>query len=450
METIETTFERYAAYKDSGVEWLGEIPEHWEVVAIKRVLAIPITDGPHTTPELIEEGIPFISAESIKNGKIDFSKKRGFISEKNHLLFSKKYNPQLWDIYMVKSGATTGNTAIVETNKTFSIWSPLAVFRANKQKVSPRYLNLFLQSSTFKISVELSWSFGTQQNIGMGILSNLPMSVPPLSEQTRIAEFLDRKTAQIDQAIAQKERLIELLKERRQVMIHQAVTCGLNPNVPLKDSGIEWIGEIPEHWEVKKLKYLSSKISKGTTPSTIGKEMVDEGIKFLKAENITENGISDEPKFYIDEDTNRILRRSALQVDDILFVIAGATIGKTAVLTKKHAPCNTNQAVCFIRPNYACHPHIISELLQSDYIKQIINMNSVVSAQPNISMEEVGNFPLPISINKTEQLMILNYINEMRSLYSNIMGNYKSQIQKLQELKATLINSAVTGKIKVS
>ena len=210
--------------KDSGVSWIGEIPEHWEVAAVKYVLEIPITDGPHTTPQLYDIGIPFISAEAIKNGIIDFKKKRGFISEKDYELFSLKYEPKRNDIFMVKSGATTGNIAMVNTNKKFSIWSPLAVFRTINDRMSPKFLYNFLESQAFKKGVELSWSFGTQQNIGMGVLSNLPISIPPLSEQKEIAEHIERASAKIETAIGLKEQEIEKLQEYKSSLINSCVT----------------------------------------------------------------------------------------------------------------------------------------------------------------------------------------------------------------------------------
>ena len=210
--------------KDSGISWLGNIPKHWGKFAIKYCLAIPITDGPHTTPTLIESGIPFISAEAIKNNKIDFSKKRGFISLVDHQLFCMKYKPQLFDIYMVKSGATTGNIAIVETEDEFSIWSPLAVFRANQNIIRYKFLFYFLQSFSFRKGVELSWSFGTQQNIGMGVLSNLPIAIPPLTDQKIIVKELDVITQNIDKSIQLKLNEIEKLKEYKRSLINDAVT----------------------------------------------------------------------------------------------------------------------------------------------------------------------------------------------------------------------------------
>ncbi|UAB80051.1 restriction endonuclease subunit S [Marixanthomonas sp. SCSIO 43207] len=210
--------------KDAGVEWIGEIPEHWEVASVKYILEIPITDGPHTTPQLYEVGIPFISAEAIKNGKIDFNKKRGFISEKDHQLFCLKYKPKRNDIYMVKSGATTGNIAMVNTDEEFSIWSPLAVFRTNNDRMLPSFLYNFLESQAFKKGVELSWSFGTQQNIGMGVLSNLPISIPPLSEQKEIANYIETASAKIENAINLKEQEISKLQEYKSSLINSVVT----------------------------------------------------------------------------------------------------------------------------------------------------------------------------------------------------------------------------------
>ncbi|WP_272687221.1 restriction endonuclease subunit S [Providencia sp. PROV149] len=210
--------------KDSGVDWIGKIPAHWGCTAVKRLLDIPITDGPHTTPQLHDEGIPFISAEAIKGGEINFDKKRGYINEKDYLLFSNKYTPKVNDIYMVKSGATTGRVAIVRTEMKFTIWSPLAVFRVDKNKLNPLYLYYFLQSYSFLKGVELSWSFGTQQNIGMGVLGNLFALAPPLEEQQLIVNSIEPHFREIDIASEQVYQQIEKLKEYKTTLINSAVT----------------------------------------------------------------------------------------------------------------------------------------------------------------------------------------------------------------------------------
>lgn len=223
------SFPTYPKYKDSGVEWLGTVPEHWEVQPIKHIVSIPVTDGPHETPEFIDEGIPFVSAEAVSSGVIDFSKIRGFIAESDHRRYCQKYKPQYNDIYMVKSGASTGTTTIVETDCDFSIWSPLAAIRCGARAL-PRFALNFLRSRNFQEGVTLNWSFGTQQNIGMNVIENLAITVPPLPEQLAIASFLDRETSKIDALVAEQRKLIELLKEKRQAVISHAVTKGLNPD----------------------------------------------------------------------------------------------------------------------------------------------------------------------------------------------------------------------------
>lgn len=183
-----------ARMKDSGIEWIGEIPEGWEVVKLKRNVSTPVTDGPHETPTLVDVGIPFASAEAIKNSKIDFNYVRGYITLEDHEKYSKKCKPKKNDILLIKSGATTGELAIVETDKEFNIWSPLALIRTDENYGVPKYNFYFLKSEAFKISVVLNWNYGTQQNIGMKVIENLYIVRPPLPEQQAIAGYLDRKT----------------------------------------------------------------------------------------------------------------------------------------------------------------------------------------------------------------------------------------------------------------
>lgn len=223
-EAVTKGLDKNVELKESGVKWIGKIPKHWDCSAIKRVTTIPVTDGPHETPELVDNGIPFISAESIKNNKIDFNKKRGFISLEEHERFCKKYKPKKGDIYMIKSGATTGNVAFVETDEEFSIWSPLAVIRVNPKLLEVKFTFYFMLSQRFFESVQLSWSMGTQQNIGMNVISNLLLTIPPKSEQSSIANYLDEKTNKIDAVITTIDKSIAALKELRKTLINDAVT----------------------------------------------------------------------------------------------------------------------------------------------------------------------------------------------------------------------------------
>jgi len=212
-----------AKLKDSGVAWLGMVPERWEVKPLKRRVAVPVTDGPHETPDFFDEGVPFVSAEAVSGGSIDFEKIRGYISRQDHERYSLKYHPMLHDIFMVKSGATTGITAIVETEEEFNIWSPLAVIRCGKDADAYFILN-FMRSRNFREAIELGWSFGTQQNIGMNVVENIPVALPPLPEQRAIADYLDRETGKLDRLTASVEAAIERLSEYRAALITAAVT----------------------------------------------------------------------------------------------------------------------------------------------------------------------------------------------------------------------------------
>ena len=210
--------------KDSGVEWIGEIPRKWNLISLKHLVSTKITDGPHETPEFVDEGIPFLSVESVQDNKLNFNRKRGFITEETHKEYSKKCKPQRDDVFLVKSGSTTGKSTIVETDEEFNIWSPLCIIRSDKSKVTPRFTFTSLQSFYFRRFIELGWSFGTQPNIGMGVIENIRIIVPQLLEQTQIVEYLDEQTQKIDTTIEKETQRIELLKEYRQSLISEVVT----------------------------------------------------------------------------------------------------------------------------------------------------------------------------------------------------------------------------------
>lgn len=209
--------------KDSGVEWLGEVPEHWKVVPLKHLVDTPITDGPHETPNFLDTGVPFISAEAISQGYINFDKKRAYISELDNIKYSKKYSPKKYDIYVVKSGATTGISAIVETDEKFNIWSPLAVIRC-RSEFEPYFTLFAIRSHYFQESIKLYWNYGTQQNIGMSVLENLKVACPPRDEALDISKYLKEINEVNDSLIAKAQKQVALMQERRTALISAAVT----------------------------------------------------------------------------------------------------------------------------------------------------------------------------------------------------------------------------------
>ncbi|WP_257281472.1 restriction endonuclease subunit S [Endozoicomonas sp. ISHI1] len=212
-----------APMKDSGVEWLGEVPEHWKVVSLKHLVSTPIIDGPHESPTRQDEGVPFISAEAISGGTINFDKKWGYISAENHERYSKRYSPQYGDILMVKLGATTGRVALVTTDEMFNIWVPLAIVRTKAAALSKFVFYLF-QSSEVQDAIQLSWTYGTQQTLGLKTLGNLSVPAPSDEEAVAIVEHIESIISAFDLSLQESQHSIELLQERRTALISAVVT----------------------------------------------------------------------------------------------------------------------------------------------------------------------------------------------------------------------------------
>lgn len=209
--------------KDSGIEWIGEIPKEWNQTKLKRFIAIPVIDGPHESPQLFDSGIPYISATSIEKGKINFDLKRGFISERYCDECDKRYKPKRNDILVIKLGASTGQVALVETDLRFNIWVPLAAVRCDN-KTNSKYIYYCFQSLFLLRQMELSWTFGTQQTLGVKAIEQLKFFIPSLNEQSEIVAYLDEKTTAIDSIIEKKEQLISELESYKKSLIYEYVT----------------------------------------------------------------------------------------------------------------------------------------------------------------------------------------------------------------------------------
>ena len=222
------TGQPYPVYKDSGVEWLERVPEHWEVLSLKRWVSTKITDGPHETPDFLSAGVPFLSAEAVCEVGLDFGRQRGFISQKVHEMYCRKCRPQRDDIFMCKSGATTGKVAIVETDDEFSIWSPLALIRVDPRRVMPKLLLRVLQSRYLQGQVRDTWSYGTQPNLSMYAMERLVIALPSLDEQRAILEWLDSLLLGLYKASELARREINLLHEYRTRLIADVVTGKLD------------------------------------------------------------------------------------------------------------------------------------------------------------------------------------------------------------------------------
>ncbi|UTA66515.1 restriction endonuclease subunit S [Emticicia sp. 21SJ11W-3] len=434
----------YTSYKPSNIEWIGEIPSHWRIIPLKYFSIITL--GKMLTID--DKGgfvlKPYLRSQNIQNEKVDVSDvKQMWFSERELQLYLLRKNDLL-----INEGGDVGRTCIWndELNECYiqnsvnrvSIINGLSQYFLYHSIC--HYFTGYYDSSVNRVSIP---------HLTKEKLQNILFVLPPIQEQQAIVNYLDHKTALIDELIIKKERKIELLKEQRSALINHVVTKGLNPDAPMKDSGIDWIGEIPEHWERKKIKQISKIISKGTTPSTVGRELLDEGeVRYLKAENISDNKVMLFPSFFIDNETDKILSRSKLLENDILVVIAGATLGKVAILTKEFIPANTNQAVSFIRLKENHNVKYIWYWLSSSILQQQIWIDAVQSAQPNLSMENLGNFcftfpPL------FEQKDIVKFLDNQTTIIDKSIEIETQKIEKLKEYRQSLISNVVTGKIKV-
>jgi type I restriction enzyme S subunit len=432
------SFPKYEEYKDSGVTWLGEVPNHWELAPLISI-AIECNAS--------NKGMVENNLLSLSYGRIvrkDINTNDGLLPES----FETYQIIEVGDIVLrltdLQNDQRSLRSGLVEERGIItSAYTAIRPLHANSVFIA------YLLRAYDTQKVFYSMGGGLRQSMKFSELRRLPMLLPPLPEQAAIATFLDRETAKIDELVAEQEKLIELLKEKRQAVISHAVTKGLNPDAPMKDSGIEWLGEVPEHWEVKRIKMISSTISKGTTPTTIGADFTDVGVRFIKAENIGGNGqIITEPEFYISAETHQLLSRSSLAAGDVLVVIAGATTGKSTVLDGCLLPANTNQAVSFIRCKDPSLSTFIQAWLSISKIQEVILLTSVQSAQPNLSMEDLGNIPIPIPPHE-EITFLMEFVSSSSIQLEALIAQAQRAINLLKERRSALISAAVTGKIDV-
>ena len=427
--------------KDSGVEWIGEIPADWNVGKTLYALSMPITDGPHETPELFEEGIPFVSAEAVScgNGHIDFEHIRGFISQDFYDECCKKYIPEMHDIYMIKSGATTGKVAKVETEILFTIWSPLAVFRTNPKKCFYEYLYYFIQSDAYQKQIENKWTYGTQQNIGMRTLEKLMICFPSIDQQMNIAGYLDVKCSKIDEIIEKQLSIIEKLKEYKLSIITEAVTSGINPDVEMKDSGSVWFGSIPINWQMNRLKYVFH----------IQKDIAgEEGHTVL---SITQRGIipkdfsNNEGQFANSYANYQLVHKGDFAMNHMDLLTGWVDISKYEGVTSpdyRVFVLNDKNGMC---PEYYLY---MMQMCYSARIFYVLGHGVSGMGRWILQADKFLNFHIPIPP-YDEQKIIADYITDKVNYIEVEIDKRNKLIEKYQEYKKSLIYEVVTGKKEV-
>ncbi|HCG6381801.1 TPA: restriction endonuclease subunit S [Vibrio parahaemolyticus] len=443
-------YKAYPEYKNSGVEWLKEIPIHWDCKKLKFFLN-DLVRGPFGSALKKEffttAGIKVYEQKNCIQNNVALGE--SYISEDTYRDLIR-FAVTNGDLLMSCSGTIGKIVEVTEPYEKGIINQALLIMRINGSVVNKAFFKHIFRSEDVQKQIKDNTQGGAMQNlVATDIFKSVSFTVPSYEEQQKIANFLDHETAKIDTLIDKQEKLIELLKEKRQAVISHAVTKGLNPDAPLKDSGVEWLGEVPEHWGVGRVKDLTKLISKGTTPSTIGGDFIDEGIRFLKGENIGKSMfVNSSPTFYISEEIDAQLSRSRLEENDVLVIIAGATTGKASILTKELLPANTNQAVSFVRPKKSLFAKLIALWLSTDFAQRIIWMGAVQAAQPNLSMEDLGNIPI-VFPPENEIASLLSNIDERLKQFDSLILKATNAIELMKERKTALISAAVTGKIDV-
>nr|WP_308635857.1 restriction endonuclease subunit S [Massilia brevitalea] len=418
----------------------------WEVKALKHCIEIPITDGPHETPEFVDSGMQFISAEAIKNSRIDFERRRGFITNELFFEYSKKCAPRRDDIFMVKSGNTTGTFAIVETDHAFAIWSPLALIRVDPKRFSPKFVYYNFAADFFQENVRISCSYGTQPNIGMSVIERLVISAPPLVDQQSIAKFLDRETAKIDTLIAKQEAMIDLLKEKRQAVISHSVTKGLDPNVPMKNSGVEWLGDVPKHWTVPPLRAIAQ-VVRGASPRPAGDP------QFFNGEHtpwVTVGEITKDESMYL-VDTSSFLTESGaansrlFRAGTLLLSNSGATLGVPKILAIDG--CANDGVVGFERLNESADIQFVYYYLASltQNLRERIKQGA---GQPNLNTDLVKEICIGLPPLQEQRQIVVQLQRAMQRI-DVLIDKAQQAIALQKEHRTALISAAVTGKIDV-
>lgn len=437
---------KYDSYKDSKIEWIGEIPSHWKAVPMRFLLRQRITDGPHETPKFLPDGIPFLSVDGIQDGELVFEGCRK-ISEEDHEKYKQKCVVEKHDILMGKA-ASVGKVAQVKVDFEFSIWSPLALLKPNHDKITSAYFEYFLKSTYAKDNANILSTFNTQQNISMTDIPRIYYVIPKsIEEQTAIAKYLDRKTAEIEELIADKKRLLELYEEEKTAIINQAVTKGINSDVPMKDSGIEWLGEIPEHWKTSPLKYLGKFINGFSFKST---DFESTGVRVLKISNIQHMRIDWSDESFIDEIFYETHENFRVLENDLVFALTRPIIstGIKVALINTTEPILLNQRNSIYRPTDINVKWVYYILLSSNFIQEFDSRIDKTGQQPNISSNDIGDIKITIPI-EDEQNEIISFIDSVCSEIENKRAKTQKLIDLLTEYRTALISEAVTGKIKV-
>jgi type I restriction enzyme S subunit len=436
---------RYEQYKDSGVEWIGEIPVGWEVKRLKYLLKEPLKYGANESATQENHEHPrYIRITDFGNdGKLRGNTFKSLSPEK-----AEEYLLSKGDILFARSGATVGKTF------QFKDYTGIACFAGylikasvNSKRVHSDFLYLFTQSHSYEEWKNSVFNQATIQNIGADKYSVLEVLLPPFPEQTAIANYLDQKTAEIDTLIADKKRLLDLYEEEKTAIINQAVTKGLNPDAPMQDSGIEWLGEVPVGWAVTRINRII-KVKDGTHETPNYLPPYHYNYPLVTSKDFKNGDIDFNDSKYISKtDHDKIIKRSDTEKGDILMSMIGGNIGNM-VLVSTDRPFSIKN-VCLFKTSYnetiAKHLYYI---LKSSLLKIQIELNSRGGAQGFLSLDDLRNLVYFI-VQDSELQAIVHHIETETTRLDAKIERTQQLIALLAEYRVALISEVVTGQVKV-
>lgn len=423
-------YPKYESYKDSGIDWLGEIPSDWEIYPLNAQSKIKSIINNHDE-ELL--------SVYLDKGVIRFDDVEAKRTNVTSLDLSRYQLVEYGDFVLNNQQAWRGSVGV---SKLKGIVSPAYIILELSKKFHTDYANyLFRDGSMVAHYLISSRGVGTiQRNLYWPQFKNTPVFIPPIQEQNLIAKFLDQKTTQLDEAIRIKEKQIELLKEQKQIMIQNAVTKGLDPHVKMKNSGVDWIGEIPEHWEVKRAKYLFTEVDEKS------KDGSEELLSVSHMTGVTPRSEKNVSMFMSEDYTGSKLCRH----DDLVINIMWAWMGALGVSNHKGI-VSPSYGVFRQKQILSFHPAYLEFLLKTT--KYIEHYNQVSTGLHSSRLRFYGHMFFAMKMgypSYQEQEQIVNFLTEKNSETNNYIDVLEKQIEKLKEYKTTLINSAVTGKIKIT
>ena len=427
--------ERYSEYKDSGVKWLGEIPSHWEV---KRLGSFfferkeKVSDKDYAPLSVTKQGI-FPQLENV--AKTNDGDNRKLVKEGDFVINSRSDRK--------------GSSGVSGLDGSVSLIN--IVLQPRKVLFGP-FCNYLLKSYGF---IEENY------RNGRGIVADLwttrydemkmiKVAMPSFEEQKYISIYLDAATSKIDKAIDMQQKMIDLLNERKQIIIQNAVTKGLDDKVEMKDSGVEWIGMIPKHWEIKRLKYVMHSYGRIGFRGYGTDDIVDEGqgAISLSPSNIQDSSMDYSKKTYLSWKKYYESPEIMIKNGDVLMVKTGSSYGKCAVVKDLPMECTINPQLVVFKEHKE-FSEFLAYSFQTTFAKCFINTSVIGGTIPTISQEKINNYIFPFP-SKSEQQAIVAYLDKEMQRFDSAITNCQRQIALLQERKQIIINEVVTGKVKVS